>query len=120
MSAALQTGKLNEEALTFLNGGNPRPAAEASPTVPAPAQPAVAVEETSPARPDLRALQVEEFAAEPEASLVALTVRVARTVPPGLLLASVDRKLKRLRPWTQQEIVTEAIHLWLKNHGYLS
>jgi hypothetical protein len=120
MSAALQTGKLNEGAVAFLNGGNPRPAAETSRAVAATAQPAVAAEKGSQARPELRVRQVEEFAAEPEAGLVALTVRVARTVPPGLLLASVDRKLKRLRPWTQQEIVTEAIHLWLKNHGYLS
>ena len=57
---------------------------------------------------------------EPEAGLVSLTVRVPRVVPPGLLLASMDRKLKRQRPWTQQEIVAEALTHWLKSHGYLS
>ena len=57
---------------------------------------------------------------EAEAGLVSLTVRVPRIVPPGLLLASVDRKLKRQRPWTQQEIVAEALTHWLQQHGYLS
>ena len=62
----------------------------------------------------------DEAEVEAEANLVSLTVRVPRMVSPGLLLASVDRKLKRQRPWTQQEIVAEALTLWLQQHGYLS
>jgi hypothetical protein len=33
--------------------------------------------------------------------------------------ASFDRKLKREKPWTQQDIAAEALSLWLKKHGYL-
>jgi len=32
--------------------------------------------------------------------------------------AAFDRKMKRQRPFTQQEIVSEALSLWLKKHGY--
>ena len=70
------------------------------------------------AKPRLRISDDTEV--ETEAGLVSLTVRVPRIVPPGLLLASVDRKLKRQRPWTQQEIVAEALIHWLRQHGYLS
>lgn len=31
----------------------------------------------------------------------------------------MERKLKREKPWTQQDIATEALSLWLKQRGYL-
>jgi hypothetical protein len=33
--------------------------------------------------------------------------------------APFDRKLKREKPWTQQDIAAEALTLWLKKNGYL-
>jgi len=121
LSAALQTGSLTDAALDFVKAGTPKPPADAVLSAVVPAKPA-AVDEPRPmarsAKPRLRI--GEESEGEAEAGLVSLTVRVPRIVPPGLLLASVDRKLKRQRPWTQQEIVAEALTHWLQEHGYLS
>ena len=121
LSAALQTGSLTDAALDFVKAGTPKAAADAVLSAVVPAKPA-AVEEPRPvARSLKRRLQISDDGdPEAEAGLVSLTVRVPRVVPPGLLLASVDRKLKRQRPCTQQEIVAEALTHWLQQHGYLS
>jgi hypothetical protein len=119
LSAALQTVSLTESALDFVKAGNARPALDTTAATPIP--PSVA-EEPRPAgnglKPHWQIGGEEEL--EADAGLVSLTVRVPRGVPTGLLLASMDRKLKRQRPWTQQEIVAEALTQWLKQHGYLS
>jgi hypothetical protein len=115
LSAALQTGSLTEQALDFVKAGSATPTPEAP--VAAPVQPAGGREPRREAT-GLRLPLSEE--AEPDAGLIAITVRVPHGVPSALLLASVDRKLKRHRPWTQREIVSEAITHWLKEHGYLS
>ena len=128
MSAALQTGEFSHEALAFVNGVKPESVAEpaaatAAPPTPLPPPPAAGGTEqgVNPAGLDKRSmLRREEPAGAPDAGLVSVTVRVPRFVLPGLLLASVDRKLKRQRPWTQQEIVAEALANWLRKHGYLS
>lgn len=122
LSAALQTGSLTGPALDFVKAGSPRAAAE-PPTALAPptrsaeveVPPCPTAERGKPGpRPN------EEVLPEPETSLASVTVRVPRVVPPGLLRASVDRKLKRQRPWTQQDIVGEALIDWLRRHGYLA
>ena len=119
LSAALQTGSLTEEALDFVKAGSAKPAQD-----PTASQPVQSEKTENPRPPGMGAKQRlrlgDEAEVEAEANLVSLTVRVPRMVSPGLLLASVDRKLKRQRPWTQQEIVAEALTLWLQQHGYLS
>jgi len=121
LSAALQTGSLTDAALDFVKAGIARPAPEPVAASIVPAKPA-AVEEPCPVAQSVKQrLRIsDDDEKEAEAGLVSLTVRVPRIVPPGLLLASVDRKLKRQRPWTQQEIVAEALTHWLQQHGYLS
>jgi len=122
LSAALQTGSLTGPALDFVKAGSPRPAAEPPTAFAPPVRPAEVEAPLLPAEERVKpcARPSEAVATEPEASLAAVTVRVPRVVPPGLLRASVDRKLKRQRPWTQQEIVGEALIDWLRRHGYLS
>ena len=121
LSAALLTSNLTEAALDFVKTGTAKPSVNPVASTAVPPQPA-AVEEPPPvARSLKRRLRISDDGdPEAEAGLVSLTVRVPRVVPPGLLLASVDRKLKRQRPWTQQEIVAEALTHWLQQHGYLS
>ncbi len=121
LSAALQTGNLTDAALDFVRAGTARPAPEPVAAAVVPSQLA-AVEEPSPTSRNMkqRLRMGDDGEGEAEAGLISLTVRVPRIVPPGLLLASVDRKLKRQRPWTQQEIVAEALTHWLQEHGYLS
>jgi hypothetical protein len=121
MSAALQTTDLGEAALDFVKAGSARPTLDTTAAVAAPVQSA----DNQESRPRENGVTPrlplgDDAEVEPEPGLVSLTVRVPRAVPPGLLLASVDRKLKRQRPWTQQEIVAEALAHWLRKHGYLS
>ena len=47
-----------------------------------------------------------------------LSVRLPSEIPLKILRAATDRKIARLRPWTQQEIVAEALTLWLRKNGY--
>jgi hypothetical protein len=119
LSAALQTGNMTEQAFDFVKAGSAKPMADTAAA--APVQMAGGEESSQVGNDErLRSGLGDQGNFEAEAGLISLTVRVPRTVPPGLLLASVDRKLKRRRPWTQQEIVGEALTLWLKEHGYIS
>ena len=121
LSAALQTSNLTEAALDFVKAATAKPSVNPVANAAVPTQPAAGEEPPPVARSLKRRLRIsEDGEGETEAGLVSLTVRVPRIVPPGLLLASVDRKLKRQRPWTQQEIVAEALTHWLQEHGYLS
>ena len=118
MSAALSTDKLSGEALAFVTGADPKTAEESPASQEVPVPPPRPEEHPALARLNKRGLPASEKP-EAEPGLVSVTVRVPRFVPPGLLLAAVDRKLKRQRPWTQQEIVAEALANWLRKHGYL-
>jgi hypothetical protein len=51
---------------------------------------------------------------------VSLSIRVPSEIPDALVRASADRKIKRLRPFTQQDIAVEALTLWLRKNGYVS
>lgn len=52
------------------------------------------------------------------ASSVAITVRVPSGLPNRLLRATTDRKINQQSPFTQQEIVAQALEQWLQTHGY--
>lgn len=121
LSVALQTTNLDPEAVAFVQAGQAKPRAELHEVSPVPRELPPVEEPITPVRPEPPGLHWNgEPAADPEAGLMTLSVRVPRSLPSSLLLASVDRKLKRQRPWTQQEIVAEALTAWLKQHGYLS
>lgn len=49
---------------------------------------------------------------------VSITVRLPADIPARLLRVSTERKLNRIRPWTQQEIMAEALAQWLSKNGY--
>jgi hypothetical protein len=51
------------------------------------------------------------------ASSVSLTVRVPSGLPLRLLRAATDRKINQQSPFTQQEIVAQALEQWLQTHG---
>jgi hypothetical protein len=54
------------------------------------------------------------------AGAVSLNVRIEPEISTALLRASMDRKIQRLDPFTQRDIVAEALAEWLKKHGYLA
>ncbi len=119
LTAALQTSSLTTEALDFVKAGTPSPSCQTNLGC---AREPQEVAKPSRADSDLKSQPdiTDDSDADIAVGLVSLTVRVPRNVPPELLLASMERKLKRQRPWTQQEIVAEALSVWLKRHGYLS
>ncbi len=84
--------------------------------------------------PMARAALKENFAQRPTAQVppssalpqftmagaVSLNVRIEPEISTALLRASMDRKIQRLDPFTQRDIVAEALAEWLKKHGYLA
>lgn len=53
------------------------------------------------------------------AGAVSLNVRIEPEISTALLRASMDRKIQRLDPFTQRDIVAEALADWLRGRGYL-
>lgn len=49
----------------------------------------------------------------PSPGSVSMTFRLPAELSSRLLRASLDRKLKRERPFTQQDIIAQALALWL-------
>ena len=47
-----------------------------------------------------------------------LTVRLEPDVVAALVQASAERKVKRLQPHSQQDIVGDALKLWLRDAGF--
>ena len=129
MSAALKTVELNPEALAFIKEGTPKPQVEKSAAEPSAVKTELALvaEETFDEEPveeppkltrtRATAPKAETFVAAP--GLVFTSLRLPAEIPHALMRAAFDRKLKREKPWTQQDIAAEALSLWLKKHGYL-
>lgn len=134
MSAALRISDLRPEELAFIKAGTPQPkvmepAVEAR-TPPAPGGDKVTevsnIEPTAVPKPEPlerarppKPRMNREPEPEPLAHRINLSIRVPVEIPEGLLRASTDRKLKRIKPNTQQEMAAEAITEWLQRHGYL-
>jgi hypothetical protein len=112
---------LPPQAVALIKEGTPRPQTP-SPTISA--IPAVSTTTpTGPAKPAAEPVAAAKPKATKPASedagvLVPLTFRVPKGLPQVLLSASVDRKLKKIKPYTQQDIVTEALSDWFQKHGY--
>ena len=51
--------------------------------------------------------------------LVSLTTRLSPTTAEALRRASLEQRLRRRRPHTQQEIVESAVRKWLTTNGFL-
>ena len=47
-----------------------------------------------------------------------LSVRIDSRIADALLRAMTERRIQRIAPSTQQDIVAEAMVAWLKKHGY--
>lgn len=86
-------------------------------------------EESPMARPALKSepvpqppLQPSPTALNPQFTIpgvMSLNTRVAAELGTALLTASMQRKIQRLHPFTQQDIVGEALTDWLRKHGFL-
>jgi hypothetical protein len=123
MSDALHSGKLTEEARAFVTG---------SPSKPAPEQPPVpAGESVSSATGDAPATAPQDRAEDEARSswnepphlsvvipaIVSMTFRLPASLSYRLARVSAERKLRRERPFSQQDIVAEALERWLQRHA---
>lgn len=125
---------LTPEEQAFLDKGtNPpskaKPKATSKPKPKPKAKPTTRKEEPAMARPAMK----EDFTQRNEApvqqapmmagfsmpGVVSLNTRIDPEISAALLTASMQRKIQRQQPFTQQDIVAEALRMWLKSEGYL-
>lgn len=55
--------------------------------------------------------------AEAPEQLVTVTFRLPSKLVSSLLRSSADRKIRRVKPWTQQEIIASALQQWLDSQA---
>jgi hypothetical protein len=118
---------VSPEARDFIEAGTPKPqfvqaqpeeaVQESTSLVPEPAEtviPSVEKKEISIPAP---APVVHQPAGEiPLTVLVPQTFRLPQRLVEDLARAAIERKIKRRKPWSQQDIVAEAIKEWLRKH----
>src|ERR1017187_6909209 len=106
LSAALQTRELSDEALAFVNGSGNNGAKPITPandvSVPRATSPLNCVHIERPAT-----LEVTP------SGTVSMTFRLPSELSTRLVRVSVERKLKRQPPFSQQDIVADALTQWL-------
>jgi hypothetical protein len=109
------TNALSPEKVAFLRGepeeDSPRPPERSTPQQSAP-------QRTTPQRTTVEKVQRPSL---PPVSRgrVTVTVRLEPDVAEALSQASAERKMKRLEPYTQQDIIGDALMQWLRDAGFL-
>jgi hypothetical protein len=129
MSAGLQTVSLPPDAISLIREGNPAPKA---------AHPVIARTELKEgADPPLQKAESARITEKVDVPLtdlgkvaktrgkeslpleeptVSRSFRLPESIPTALLRVATERRINRVQPWTQEEIVTEAITDWLKKN----
>ena len=117
---AVRSPTVPPEALAIIAQGAPKPQTQN----PAVAVDTVKVQPATTPRPSVDTDQLarakSEKGREPEnVAIATATFRLPANIPPALLKASSERKIKKIHPFTQQDIVAEALTEWLQKNGYL-
>lgn len=121
---------LSPEEQAFLNKGTPaqpkpkpksKPKTKPNPTTrkEEPAMPREALKQEFIPQPPMPAPAMGAGQSFQMAGVVSLNVRIEPEISTALLRASMERKIQRLDPFTQRDIVAEALASWLKANGYL-
>jgi hypothetical protein len=74
-------------------------------------------EAEQPAKKRMPKQVTEEGEESPLPILVPQTYRLPQRLVEDLARAAMERKIKRRKPWSQQDIVAEAIGEWLSHHA---
>lgn len=120
LSQALQTAELPAEALALIREGSPRPLEDRQPAP----EPTAVEARAAPARVTRPAPVREAVLPDAESEnpaprgLVSLSVRVNSALADTLLKIAFERKLQRRHPFSQQDIVTQAVNQWLRKNGH--
>ncbi len=124
MVDAIQADSLGEEAREFIAAGSTR---TESPSMPAsaPDRPAGADGEADTGNPPACSQNPNTMTikAHPHFSvvipaIVSMTFRLPAPLSAQLVGAATERKLRREEPFTQQDIVAEALRQWFDRNGY--
>jgi hypothetical protein len=101
LSQALQTSEFTEAAIAFVNGSA--------------SQAAESIEYSDKAQTTAKSPPPKPSGDASGSGTVSMTFRLPSELCSRLLRVSLDRKLKRQKPFTQQDIMAEALMVWLKN-----
>lgn len=119
---------VSPEVRDFIEAGTPKPQfvhtqkpkkeGEGSPArVPEPTPTALEPEEEKQASAPAREQGAHQPTGEiPLPMLIPQTYRLPQRLVEDLARAAIERKIKRRKPWSQQDIVAEAIKEWLRKH----
>jgi hypothetical protein len=118
---------VSPEVRDFIEAGTPKPQfvpappagveEESTALVPEPAETVIASVEKKEIPISAPAPLVHQPAGEiPLPVLVPQTFRLPQRLVEDLARAAIERKIKRRKPWSQQDIVAEAIKEWLRKH----
>jgi hypothetical protein len=118
---------VSPEARDFIEAGTPKPqflqaqpeeeGEESTALVPEPAKTVIASVEKKEIPIPAPAPVVHQPTVEiPLPVLVPQTFRLPQRLVEDLARAAIERKIKRRKPWSQQDIVAEAIKEWLRKH----
>lgn len=118
LSQALETVELPQEAVAFIEAGRPRsnserlriPRGTEAMTTEAPRGVGSSAAVRDPIRSD--------SANRAHRGLVPLSVRVQSSLADSLLKVAFERKLERKEPYSQQDIVIQALTQWLRKNGH--
>lgn len=127
LSEALRGGSLGEEARAFVTGDGPPAAPVQGPAIAgeiamatAALSPGVAAPTNPPPTPlHLTHMTKLTLPTSPAVvpAIVSMTFRLPASLTARLARVSAERKLRRERPFHQQDIVAEALSEWLRYHG---
>ena len=120
MSQALQASKLTEEAAAFVAAGAAGTAVSSAPAPSTPPEPRAGIMPVPMPAPALApgksAFVPSPLPAERHAP-VSMTFRLPAELPAALLRVAMERKLRREEPFTQQDIVAQAVREWLERNA---
>jgi len=121
---ALQAGNLSDEAREFLTADRPPPP-PGHPAGPPAALPTPTADRYEPPNPppNRRHQTTMTLKSPPQLSvvipaIVSMSFRLPANLSAQLIGVAAERKLRREPPFTQQDIVAEALRDWFRRHEY--
>ena len=119
MAEALKQPAMPPEALAIIAQGSPKPQTQNSTVLVDSAKTQPTPAPTPAAEPERLAKSKAEKGREAtNPVIVTATFRLPAIIPATLLKVSLERKMKNIHPFTQQDIVAEALTAWLQKNGY--
>jgi len=111
----LPTAELPPEAWAVIKEGSPQPAEATQRTL------ELAKPKPPPPKPVRDSSTETDLDGEGSLgrALVPLSVRIQSALADRLLKVAFERKMQRKAPFSQQDIVTQAVTQWLRRGGYL-